>query len=165
MWWSRASHDCREFLDQGTRELQSAAQAAEALRPLAGNFAFALFALGVIGTGLLAVPVLAGSAAYALCKSILRNDCGSNPAGSSRQRFTYPSNQGLSMVRCAQCPYRRSRHGAAREDWIESEDHGRVGHFARITLPRMACNGGNGACISGIHRIAFSLEASERGGP
>ena len=50
----------------GTRNIESAAQAAEALRPIAGNLAFALFALGVIGTGLLAVPVLAGSAAYAI---------------------------------------------------------------------------------------------------
>jgi Mn2+/Fe2+ NRAMP family transporter len=49
-----------------TQELASAAQAAEALRPLAGSFAFALFALGIVGTGLLSVPVLAGSAAYAL---------------------------------------------------------------------------------------------------
>ena len=49
-----------------TVDLQSAAQAAEALRPLAGDFAFTLFALGIVGTGLLAVPVLAGSAAYAL---------------------------------------------------------------------------------------------------
>jgi NRAMP (natural resistance-associated macrophage protein)-like metal ion transporter len=47
-------------------QVQTAAQAAEALRPLAGDFAFALFALGIIGTGLLSVPVLAGSAAYAL---------------------------------------------------------------------------------------------------
>ncbi len=47
-------------------EVQTAAQAAEALRPLAGELAFALFALGIIGTGLLSVPVLAGSAAYAL---------------------------------------------------------------------------------------------------
>jgi NRAMP (natural resistance-associated macrophage protein)-like metal ion transporter len=46
--------------------IQSAAQAAQALRPLAGSFAFALFAIGIIGTGLLSVPVLAGSAAYAL---------------------------------------------------------------------------------------------------
>jgi NRAMP (natural resistance-associated macrophage protein)-like metal ion transporter len=46
--------------------IESAAQAAEALRPLAGPFAFALFSLGIIGTGLLAVPVLAGSAAYSL---------------------------------------------------------------------------------------------------
>jgi NRAMP (natural resistance-associated macrophage protein)-like metal ion transporter len=50
----------------GVRDIQTSAQAAEALRPIAGNFAFALFALGIIGTGLLAVPVLAGSAAYAV---------------------------------------------------------------------------------------------------
>jgi Mn2+/Fe2+ NRAMP family transporter len=50
----------------GVHSLTSAAQAAEALRPLAGDAAFALFALGIIGTGLLSVPVLAGSAAYAL---------------------------------------------------------------------------------------------------
>lgn len=46
--------------------VQSAAQAAEALRPLAGPFAFILFSVGIIGTGLLAIPVLAGSAAYAV---------------------------------------------------------------------------------------------------
>ncbi len=51
---------------KGTTDIESAAQAAQALRPLAGNLAFALFALGIIGTGLLAVPVLAGSAAYAI---------------------------------------------------------------------------------------------------
>ena len=46
--------------------INSAADAANALRPIAGDFAFALFAVGIIGTGMLAVPVLAGSAAYAL---------------------------------------------------------------------------------------------------
>lgn len=51
---------------QGKTDIQTAAQAAEALRPVAGPFAFLLFALGIIGTGLLAVPVLAGSAAYAV---------------------------------------------------------------------------------------------------
>jgi NRAMP (natural resistance-associated macrophage protein)-like metal ion transporter len=50
----------------GNREIETAAQAAQALRPLAGEAAAALFALGIIGTGLLSVPVLAGSAAYAL---------------------------------------------------------------------------------------------------
>ncbi|GLQ81705.1 iron transporter [Mesorhizobium huakuii] len=50
----------------GTTDIQSTSQAAEALRPIAGVFAFAIFALGVIGTGLLAIPVLAGSAGYAL---------------------------------------------------------------------------------------------------
>ena len=53
----------------GTTDILTAAQAAEALRPLAGEFAFQLFALGIIGTGLLAVPVLAGSAAYAVAES------------------------------------------------------------------------------------------------
>ena len=50
----------------GVTDIQSSSQAAEALRPVAGPFAFALFTLGIVGTGLLAVPVLAGSAAYAL---------------------------------------------------------------------------------------------------
>ncbi len=50
----------------GAKNIESAAQAAQGLRPLAGSFAFALFSLGIIGTGLLSVPVLAGSAAYAL---------------------------------------------------------------------------------------------------
>jgi NRAMP (natural resistance-associated macrophage protein)-like metal ion transporter len=50
----------------GIQQVDSGAQAAQALRPLAGDFAFALFALGIVGTGLLSVPVLAGSAAYAL---------------------------------------------------------------------------------------------------
>jgi Mn2+/Fe2+ NRAMP family transporter len=49
----------------GMRDIQTAADAAQALRPLAGDAAFLLFALGIIGTGLLAVPVLAGSVAYA----------------------------------------------------------------------------------------------------
>lgn len=50
----------------GTTSIDTAAQAAGALRPVAGDFAFALFGLGIIGTGLLAIPVLAGSAAYAV---------------------------------------------------------------------------------------------------
>jgi NRAMP (natural resistance-associated macrophage protein)-like metal ion transporter len=49
----------------GKTDIQSASDAAEALRPLAGRFAFWLFAAGIIGTGLLAVPVLAGSTAFA----------------------------------------------------------------------------------------------------
>ena len=48
----------------GVTDIQTSAQAAEALRPVAGVFAFAVFALGIVGTGMLAVPVLAGSAAY-----------------------------------------------------------------------------------------------------
>jgi NRAMP (natural resistance-associated macrophage protein)-like metal ion transporter len=50
----------------GAHDITTSSQAAEALRPIAGQFAFAMFAAGIIGTGLLAVPVLAGSAAYAV---------------------------------------------------------------------------------------------------
>ncbi len=54
----------------GITDIQTAEQAAEALRPLAGPFAFLLFALGIIGTGLLAVPVLAASSAYAVGEAL-----------------------------------------------------------------------------------------------
>lgn len=54
----------------GITNIQTSSQAAEALRPIAGRFAFTVFALGIIGTGLLAVPVLAGSAAYAVGESL-----------------------------------------------------------------------------------------------
>jgi len=50
----------------GITDVQSSAQAASALKPVAGELAFALFSLGIVGTGLLAIPVLAGSAAYAV---------------------------------------------------------------------------------------------------
>ncbi len=53
----------------GISKIDTAAQAAEALRPIAGAFTFALFSAGIIGTGLLAVPVLAGSAAYAVAEA------------------------------------------------------------------------------------------------
>ena len=54
----------------GITDIETSAQAAEALRPIAGPFAFAVFAAGIIGTGLLAVPVLAGSAAYAVGEAL-----------------------------------------------------------------------------------------------
>lgn len=53
----------------GITDIKTAADAARALQPLAGNFASALFAIGILGTGLLAVPVLAGSTAYAISES------------------------------------------------------------------------------------------------
>jgi Mn2+/Fe2+ NRAMP family transporter len=53
----------------GVTDIQTSAEAAEALRPIAGEFAFLLFGMGIIGTGLLAIPVLAGSAAFAVAES------------------------------------------------------------------------------------------------
>lgn len=54
----------------GITNIQTSSQAAEALRPIAGKFAFTIFALGIIGTGLLALPVLAGSAAFAVGEAL-----------------------------------------------------------------------------------------------
>jgi NRAMP (natural resistance-associated macrophage protein)-like metal ion transporter len=54
---------------QGINHIETSAQAAEALKPVAGAFAFVVFAVGIIGTGLLSVPVLAGSTAYAVAES------------------------------------------------------------------------------------------------
>ena len=53
----------------GITTINSAAEAASALKPIAGRFAFSLFAIGIIGTGLLAIPVLAGSAGYAVAEA------------------------------------------------------------------------------------------------
>ena len=65
----------------GITDIKSSADAAQALRPLAGDFAFAVFAAGIIGTGLLALPVLAGSAAYALGEAL------NWPVGLARQWY------------------------------------------------------------------------------
>jgi Mn2+/Fe2+ NRAMP family transporter len=56
--------------EHGITYIETSAQAAAALKPIAGPFAFAVFALGIIGTGLLAIPVLAGSAAYAVGEAL-----------------------------------------------------------------------------------------------
>jgi Mn2+/Fe2+ NRAMP family transporter len=58
------------FFRHGLRDIQTTAQAAQALAPLAGRFASEIFALGIIGTGLLAVPVLSASASYALSEAM-----------------------------------------------------------------------------------------------
>jgi len=58
----------------GITNIESPQQAAEALRPLAGNFSYILFTVGIIGTGLLGVPVLAGSSAYAIAETMNWNE-------------------------------------------------------------------------------------------
>jgi NRAMP (natural resistance-associated macrophage protein)-like metal ion transporter len=68
----------------GIRNIQTAAQAAEALRPLAGDLAGFVFALGIVGTGLLAIPVLAGSAAYGIAEAFGWREGLSEPVGHAR---------------------------------------------------------------------------------
>jgi hypothetical protein len=64
----------------GVTKIETSKQAAEALQPLAGHFAAVLFAIGVVGTGLLAIPTLAGSAAYAFAETF---GCASRVASST----------------------------------------------------------------------------------
>jgi Mn2+/Fe2+ NRAMP family transporter len=64
----------------GQTRIETAEQAAQVLRPLAGNAAFLLFTLGIVGTGMLSVPVLAGSTAYAICEGAAwRNSLNATP--------------------------------------------------------------------------------------
>src|SRR4029079_16012027 len=57
------------LFQNGVHNIQTAADAAKALKPIAGDQAYLLFALGMIGTGMLAIPVLAGSTSYAISES------------------------------------------------------------------------------------------------
>jgi NRAMP (natural resistance-associated macrophage protein)-like metal ion transporter len=80
----------------GITDITTSAQAAEALRPIAGQFAFAMFALGIIGTGLLAVPVLAGSAAYAVTEMV--GVAGSLDARPLKARLFYGTIAGTTLA-------------------------------------------------------------------
>jgi NRAMP (natural resistance-associated macrophage protein)-like metal ion transporter len=81
--------------DHGQTNIQSAQQAASALAPIAGPFAFVLFALGMIGSGLLAIPILSGSAAYALKEFI---NLPGSLAAKPRHRPTFYAIIGLAVV-------------------------------------------------------------------
>lgn len=67
--WFIIATTASTLFQHGIKNIDSAPKAAEALRPIAGDLAYLLFAVGIIGTGLLAVPILAGSAAYAVAET------------------------------------------------------------------------------------------------
>jgi Mn2+/Fe2+ NRAMP family transporter len=102
-------------------DIQTSAQAAEALRPIAGSFAETIFALGVVGTGLLSVPVLAGSAAYAVGearkspadggKSLLRGHLYCHNRRHDHELHPDRPNPGVVLECSDQRRSRRSRHG------------------------------------------------------
>jgi Mn2+/Fe2+ NRAMP family transporter len=71
----------------GRKHIETAHQAAEALRPLAGPGAYWLFTLGLVGTGLLSVPVLAGSCAYAIAEAARWRNASLNKTLHSARRF------------------------------------------------------------------------------
>ena len=118
----------------GVTDIQTSSQAAEALRPIAGRFAFTVFALGIIGTGLLAVPVLAGSAAYAVGEAlewrvglaqasgpgagVLRHHRGGDPGRRDAQLHPARPDQGLVLERRHQRRRRGSDHGHDHADGV-----------------------------------------------
>ena len=116
----------------GITHIETATQAAEALRPVGGEFAFLLFAVGIIGTGLLAVPVLAGSGGYALAE-IARWPRGLAKKLASARAFygtiaavttartgaesnPHQSHQGAFLERGDQWPVRRTDRGPGHAD-------------------------------------------------
>ncbi|MBV8185121.1 MAG: divalent metal cation transporter [Hyphomicrobiales bacterium] len=83
----------------GVTDIQTSAQAAEALRPIAGPLVFLIFALGIVGTGLLALPVLAGSAAYAVGESFgWRVGLGRRPGGAPEFYLTIAVATGIGAL-------------------------------------------------------------------
>ncbi len=126
----------------GVTNVETSSDAAKALKPIAGEFAFAVFALGIVGTGLLAVPVLAGSAAYALARDarlafrtrrearprpgLLRGDHGRGLRRRGAQFLAARSDQGPDLQRGRQWRRRGSDHGHDHAHGLAAEDHGRV---------------------------------------
>ena len=72
MGFSNVVHCASTLNANGITDIQTADQAAQALRPLAGNFTYALFTVGIMGIGFMAVPILTGSASYALAEAFGR---------------------------------------------------------------------------------------------
>jgi NRAMP (natural resistance-associated macrophage protein)-like metal ion transporter len=125
----------------GVTDIQTSSQAAEALRPIAGSFTFTIFALGIIGTGLLAVPVLAGSAAYAVGEAmhwrvglaqrpgrarLLRRDRGGDLSRRSAQLHPARSDQGAVLERCHQRGSSGPNHGHDHADGLTPGGDGPV---------------------------------------
>ncbi len=141
----------------GQTDIQTSAQAAAALRPIAGDFAFALFSLGIIGTGLLAVPVLAGSAAYAVGETggwttglersaarglaVLCRDRHRHPAGRLRRSLAARPDQGADLERGAERRDHRADDGGNHDRGVASRAYGRVRRHPQPAHPRLADNG------------------------
>ena len=137
----------------GKTHIDTAAQAAEALRPLAGPLAFLLFSFGIIGTGLLAVPVLAGSAGYAVAETFgwkgslekpapqragflsgrRRGDAGRTGRGADPAR----SDPHVVLERRRQRHRRRAADGRHDGGRRQPQHHGQIRRFARADGVRL----------------------------
>ena len=144
----------------GVTNVETSADAAKALKPIAGDLAFVVFALGIVGTGLLAVPVLAGSAAYAAWRNarlahrarrargpgagLLSGDCGRDPRGGAAQFLPARSDQGPDLQRCRQRRRCGSNHGHDHAYGLAARGHGRVRPQTMAQGPRLDGDRGHG---------------------
>jgi hypothetical protein len=135
----------------GITDIDTAAQAAGALRPLAGNFAFVLFTLGILGVGLIGVPVLAGSGAYALAEARGWHFGLERPLGIGHPVLADQSDEGVILERRHQRSGRRAAHGGDHPARLEEIGDGRVHRQPADRHPRLDCHrrhgGGGGANV------------------
>jgi Mn2+/Fe2+ NRAMP family transporter len=126
----------------GVTNINTAGQAAQALKPIAGRFAFALFSIGIIGTGLLAIPVLAGSAGYAVAEAAGWKT--GDAAGAGHRLVADRSHQGAVLERGAERGYRRADDGGANVRGLEPRQDGRIPHRLGAGQPRLDFHRGDG---------------------
>ena len=157
----------------GITQIQTAAQAAEALRPIAGGLAFLLFALGIIGTGLLAIPVLAGSAAYAVAEvfgwpSTLEAKfpeaigfyaiiLAATIIGFAIGILAYQSHSAARLDRRHQRNRRRPHHGGDDADRDQSQGDGPFPGASNARVGWLGCNGFDGRHCHRIIMVATPL--------
>ena len=144
----------------GVTTIETSTQAAEALRPIAGDFAFLVFALGIIGTGMLAVPVLAGSAAYAVgeaCKwpvglsrkpskaaAFYGTLAASTVLGMVYHAYAARPHQSAVLERGHQRGGGRAGHDRDDADDRSPQDHGQIHSRRLAALARMGVHGSDG---------------------
>ena len=153
----------------GIHDITSSQQAAEALRPLAGQFAFAMFAVGIIGTGLLAVPVLAGSAAYAVTEmaglpgtprcqtpqgaAVLRNHRRYHLGGGIAERGRHRSGARALLGGGGQRHSRRAVDGGDDADRKQSARNGSADSVEAHQSARLDSHGGDVRGVSAVPRL------------
>jgi Mn2+/Fe2+ NRAMP family transporter len=141
----------------GGVDLQSSAQAASALKPVAGELAFVLFAAGIVGTGLLAIPVLAGSAAYAMAGTFHWKSSLDNKFSAARKFYAIiivatlagvginfvpdRSDQGAVLERGAERRDRRAGHGDHDGGGVQHQIMGTLKISGRLRVLGWLCTG------------------------
>ena len=144
----------------GITNINTAADAAKALEPIAGRFAFALFSLGIIGTGLLAIPVLAGSSGYAVgeargwktgldnmpwqARGLLCRDRRRGGAGAGDRLFPARSDQGALLERGAEWRDRGADDGGDDGGRRQPQENGALHRRPGAERAGMAFHGGDG---------------------